>query len=167
MPTRRLQEEQDIDELSILGSQSSNSDESAAFEKALVQHYAAAQEKKRLEKEKKFVEQASVLIQKDLSRPTEALKEFSERMETIYSTFVDEYAATEDKIHRIWSDILAEYHAFETIVRRKYEAGSGLAKDAEKQHLSGLAKIQKACEDCENTIATVVPQLENDLMDED
>lgn len=60
---------------------------------------------------KKLLTEALSVVQ--LSRPTEALKEFSERMETIYSTFVDEYAATEDKIHRIWSDILAEYHAFE------------------------------------------------------
>ncbi|KAF6747802.1 hypothetical protein DFP72DRAFT_585458 [Ephemerocybe angulata] len=172
MPPRRPQQE-DIEseglDLDLLQSQSSNSDESAAFEKALLQHYAATKEKKRQEKEKKFIEQASTLLKKDISKTTQDIQTTSQSIEKVYAKFLNNYAATEDRIHHLWAAVLKEHQTLQMAIKKKYEVGETMASDADKQHISGLSRMKAACQEYDTIVALMVPQVGDDLdgMDQD
>ncbi|TEB40124.1 hypothetical protein FA13DRAFT_1784729 [Coprinellus micaceus] len=173
-PQRPRQEELDDDGFDILASQNSSNSDDTALEKALLAHYAAAKEKKRQEKERKFMEQASVLLLKDLSKASDDIQVSSKSIEAAFSKFLNDYAAVEDRIHHLWTDVVKEHQKLEvglvfssqwtdrepphkTLIQRKYDAGAAMEQNANKQHISALSKLHGAREEFEKVIAMMVP----------
>ncbi|RXW17706.1 hypothetical protein EST38_g8148 [Candolleomyces aberdarensis] len=164
MPPKKVKQQQDSDDFDFLGSQDSNNGEGLppALQEAIVKQYIASKEKKKQEKERRFLEQASTMLKKDLSKASQELQTATEAMETEYTKFVNEYAATEDRIYHLWSEILKEHLTLAALIQKKYDAGLTTAKGVEKQHISGLSKLKSSCQDFESIIGKMAPKLEGE-----
>lgn len=87
-------------------------------------------------------------------------------IEKLYADFIDDYAATEDRIQLLWSEISKEHQALEVsfqflpvfktsistsanpqlFIKAKYQAGGPIGKEAERLHILGLSKLRAACQ---------------------
>ncbi|TFK27579.1 hypothetical protein FA15DRAFT_613700 [Coprinopsis marcescibilis] len=130
--------------------QSSAGSDDHLLEKVLAERLAVAREKKRQERDKKFLDGASTKLNEALSQCAGEVRSAAESMEEIYSKFLLEYAASEDRIYHLWSAILKEHQHMEALIQNKIVAGTGSTKQCETRHISGLSKVKGACNDFES-----------------
>ncbi|KAG6862774.1 hypothetical protein C0991_010255, partial [Blastosporella zonata] len=65
--------------------------------------------------------------------------------ETIYGDFLQKYAANEDAIHKLWTQVHKEQQNFLTLTQAKLTINTDAATKIETGHISGLSRTQAAC----------------------
>ncbi|KAG6890232.1 hypothetical protein C0995_010245 [Termitomyces sp. Mi166 len=141
------------DDFKFLASQQSNGgSDDHDFEIVLAKHYAALREKKKKEKEHKFLKLAYKQLSKEISfiiekvsTPAEDVKASIQTLESIFEDFLQKYAANEDIIHKLWTQVHKEQQKFLTFAQRKLTADAEAAKKIEAGHISGLSRTHGAC----------------------
>ncbi|KAF8064212.1 hypothetical protein FPV67DRAFT_208967 [Lyophyllum atratum] len=133
------------DELNFLASQQSNGSEDQALEMALAKHYAAIRQKKKTENEQKFLKAAYKQLFREVAIPTEDIQSSVKALETVYAEFLQKYAANEDVIHRLWSQIHKEQQKLLALTQRKVPLNTDARKKIEARHISGLSRTKAAC----------------------
>lgn len=78
--------------------------------------------------------------------------------QSAYTKFLLDYAASEDRIHGLWCEILNEEEKLLTAAKEGHTAGMSSAKKGEKAHSAGLHKAKSACDEFLKVIGQVNPQ---------
>ncbi|KAH0579882.1 hypothetical protein H2248_002710 [Termitomyces sp. 'cryptogamus'] len=119
------------DDFKFLASQQSTGSDDQGFEMVIAKHYAALREKKQKEKEHKFVKLAYKQLSKEVFTSTEDVKTSVQALyvlipwtpvlylnydwpvrESIFEDFLQKYAADEDNIHKLWTQVYKEQQKF-------------------------------------------------------
>ncbi|KAH0579883.1 hypothetical protein H2248_002710 [Termitomyces sp. 'cryptogamus'] len=133
------------DDFKFLASQQSTGSDDQGFEMVIAKHYAALREKKQKEKEHKFVKLAYKQLSKEVFTSTEDVKTSVQALESIFEDFLQKYAADEDNIHKLWTQVYKEQQKFLTFTQEKLAANVEAAKKIEAGHISGLSRTHAAC----------------------
>ncbi|KNZ77321.1 hypothetical protein J132_05749 [Termitomyces sp. J132] len=155
------------DDFKFLASQQSTGSDDQGFEMVIAKHYAALREKKQKEKEHKFVKLAykqlskevmpssicsyyvvilkSFSVNRKVFTSTEDVKTSVQALESIFEDFLQKYAADEDNIHKLWTQVYKEQQKFLTFTQEKLAANVEAAKKIEAGHISGLSRTHAAC----------------------
>ncbi|KAH6912661.1 hypothetical protein BKA70DRAFT_1264567, partial [Coprinopsis sp. MPI-PUGE-AT-0042] len=129
------------------------------LERVIAERLAAAQEKKKQERDKRFLDGAATKLDNLLSNPIDMMKAATESIEEVHAKFLMDYAAASDRIHNIWAEILKHQLALETLMRDKRDAALELAKLIEGKHVSGLSKMKGVVDEYDVIIQSLVPEL--------
>ncbi|THH02314.1 hypothetical protein EW145_g6764 [Phellinidium pouzarii] len=144
-------------------SQSGSSDDGVMA--TIAQQMQASMEKKKREKEIKFLQATQAELSKTLS---ERAHEFSDGVAGIdksFTNFQDAYAANEDHIRKLWDAILQEQLKLQVsiapICRVAFVATTAdREKKREQEHIRALAHGRKACEEFQRLIDSLDPNYE-------
>ncbi|KAI0370845.1 hypothetical protein BV20DRAFT_965894 [Pilatotrama ljubarskyi] len=104
-------------------------------------------EKKRKEKETKFLQEARAELDKCI---TTRLEEYNAAIADINAThekFVLEYAQVEDHIRKMWLQLQQEQSRTLILSEKKYKEMADNDRDREKGQVKGMAIAKKAVED--------------------
>ncbi|KDQ54497.1 hypothetical protein JAAARDRAFT_38168, partial [Jaapia argillacea MUCL 33604] len=164
MPPRRQQSQKakavnadaDLEEILQLSQQSASSDD-AGLVAFVTQHYQASVEKKKKEKEAKFIQWVNQELDKCLSQHMQRFAKNVEEMNAAYEGFTMEYAAAEDEIRSIWSQILNEQRKLLVHVEEKVKVSLEANTEREEGHVEGLVSAKSACEDMSRLIVSLNP----------
>jgi len=119
----------------------------------VAQQMQTSWEKKRREKETKFLQVAKAELDKCISaRSTEFAKAVAE---IIYQKFVTDYAVAEDEIRKIWLETLAEQQTLPTTAEKKHKAYIESDKQRERGQVQAMAVVKKAVEDAHRLISSL------------
>ncbi|KIK08079.1 hypothetical protein K443DRAFT_128823 [Laccaria amethystina LaAM-08-1] len=78
--------------------------------------------------------------------------------QSAYTKFLLDYAASEDRIHALWCEILKEEEKLLTAAKDGYTTGMTSAKKGGEGHSAGLNKAKSACDEFLKVIEQVNPQ---------
>ncbi|TFK37651.1 hypothetical protein BDQ12DRAFT_685058 [Crucibulum laeve] len=147
------------DDYALAASQQSHGDlnDDHGLELVLAKHYAAARGKKRVEKERGFLSALTSQIKQDVSAPVEDTCACIQAVEELFSQFLLNYAATEDKIVTLWSKVRQEQENITLLTERHHASSIKMSKKIEEGHIAGLSKARTACQAFQVTIDQVIP----------
>ncbi|RDB17492.1 hypothetical protein Hypma_000994 [Hypsizygus marmoreus] len=145
------------DDLNFLASQQSNGSDDQALEMAIAKHYAVLREKKRKEGEKNFLKTAYKQLSQDVATPTDEVKCSVTAIEALYSDFLQQYAANEDLIHKLWTQIQKEQQKLVALTKKRLALNTEAGKKVEEGHITGLSRTKAACREYQEVINQIVP----------
>ncbi|KAF8623141.1 hypothetical protein AX15_006481 [Amanita polypyramis BW_CC] len=119
----------------------------------------AARERRREEKNAKFLITAEKQLEKELAKPTNAFTAMVKDVEKVYNDFLVEYAACEDRIRGLWKQLLEEHEKLAKVERAMHEKHVKAVEHHGKQAVEAFSKMRTAHEETtrlmENISATV------------
>ncbi|KAH8115117.1 hypothetical protein DFH11DRAFT_1688705 [Phellopilus nigrolimitatus] len=148
---------EDIDPI-VHPSQSSSDDGMMA---TIAQQMQVSMEKKKKEKEVKFLQTAQVELTRNLSEKAHDFADGVAEMDKIFSDFQDAYAANEDHIRKLWDAILKEQLRLQVLIEEKQTAVVEREKRREEEHIQALTHGRKACEEFQRLIDSLDPHSES------
>ncbi|KAI0351600.1 hypothetical protein OH77DRAFT_1429422 [Trametes cingulata] len=128
-------------------SQQSHSSDDAGIMAAVAAQMQTSWEKKRKEKETRFLKDAREEVDKCI---TVRLEEYSAAVADInaaYDRFVLEYAHVEDHIHKLWLQLQQEQNKLLMLSEKKHKTIVANDREREKGQVKGMAVAKKAVED--------------------
>ncbi|KAF5371669.1 hypothetical protein D9758_003537 [Tetrapyrgos nigripes] len=149
--------EQDDSEYNFQLSQTSASSDDHALELAVAEQYMASKEKKKKEAQKKFLASGHRLVQKELSAVSNEMQETKQSIEEIHEAFLINYAAEQDNIRQIWTEILEEHRRLQSIIKERIKSNEASAAECETAQIKGMAKVQEACFEIQRVIDFIDP----------
>ncbi|EAU86295.1 hypothetical protein CC1G_08019 [Coprinopsis cinerea okayama7 len=158
---KKQAEEEELADFDFLESQPSSS-EDQQIERILAERIAAAKEKKRQERDQRFLDGASTSLNKILDEAEEEVQSTAEAIDKLFSQFVEEYAAIEDRIHHLWTEILKRHQFIEGLLQEKHKLSLELAKKCEDKHIHGLSKMKGACKQFEAAVQSLLEESEDE-----
>ncbi|EMD35078.1 hypothetical protein CERSUDRAFT_96991 [Gelatoporia subvermispora B] len=124
---------------------------------AVAQQMQASWEKKRKDREAKFLQAAKAEIDKCSSSRVDEFANAIAEMNNVYEKFVTDYTAVEDEIRKIWVEILGEQQALPTLAEKKHNTYIEHDKQRERGQVQGMAIAKKALEDYSRLISSLEP----------
>ncbi|KAI5115457.1 hypothetical protein M0805_001279 [Coniferiporia weirii] len=146
---------EDIDPI-MHPSQSSSDDGMMA---TIAQQMQASMEKKKKEKEAKFLQTAQAELTRTLSERAHEFADNVAEIDRIFSDFQDAYAVNEDNIRKLWDSILREQLKLQAFVNAKKKNAEECEKEREQEHIRALARGRKGCEEFQRLIDSLDPNL--------
>ncbi|PAV15579.1 hypothetical protein PNOK_0843700 [Pyrrhoderma noxium] len=143
---------EDIDSVGL--SQSSSDDGIMA---TIAQQMQATMEKKKKEKETKFLHAAQSELSKLLSEKASSFSNNVNEINKIFSEFQDAYARNEDQIRKLLDAILKEQLNLQIIFDEKNKNSIDMEKRREKEHIQALTRGRKACEEFDRLVGSLEP----------
>ncbi|OCH91325.1 hypothetical protein OBBRIDRAFT_792374 [Obba rivulosa] len=137
-----------------LSQQLASSDDGAMM-LAVAQQMQTSWEKKKREKEARFLQTTKAELDKCISGRIDEFANAVAEMNSIYEKFVTDYAAVEDEIRKIWVQILGEQQTIPTIADKKQTANIESDKQREREQVQGMAIAKKAMEDYNRLICSL------------
>ncbi|KAF7969241.1 hypothetical protein HWV62_27448 [Athelia sp. TMB] len=148
-------EEQDsLNEMPM--SQGSMSSSDADLVAVVAQQMKAASEKKRKDKDKRFLQFAEKELNKTIVKKQEEFAKNAEEIADLFENFVVSYASAEDDIRKIWVKIQEEQKTLLNIVARLHTSAILQSSEREQGQLKGLANVKRACEDSQKLLEKLV-----------
>ncbi|OBZ74415.1 hypothetical protein A0H81_05376 [Grifola frondosa] len=114
-----------------------SSDDSTGIMAAVAQQMQSSWEKKRREKEAKFLQISKVELEKCITAKRDEYTNAVADMERIYEKFVLEYAQVEDDIRKIWIQLLKEQQKLLALAEHKHKQMLASEKEREKGQVKG------------------------------
>lgn len=143
----------DVDDVDVDTPPSSaptNTSDEQSLEFALIaQQVNAAREKRREEKESKFLKTTEHLLEHELDKPRKAFSSMVKEVAKAYSGFQSEYATCEDNIRKLWCQLSEEHGKLETLERAFHVKYECTGKEFEDSEIAGLSKMAASCEEVE------------------
>ncbi|KAI0776800.1 hypothetical protein BD413DRAFT_229703 [Trametes elegans] len=137
-----------------LSPQSIGSDD-AGIMAAVAAQMQSSWEKKRKEKEAKFMHNAKAEIDKCISSRLEEYSVAIADLNTAYDKFVFEYAQVDDRIRKLWLDLQQEQQYLLIMSEKKHKAMLDQDREREKGQVKGMAMAKKAVGDFGNLISSL------------
>ncbi|KAI8972545.1 hypothetical protein BD414DRAFT_510325 [Trametes punicea] len=106
----------------------------------------ASWEKKRKEKETKFLETAKADLEKCIATRVEEYSAAVADLNAAYYKFVLDYAQTDDRIRKLWLQLQHGQQSLATLSQKKHGAMIEVDKEREKGQVKGMAIAKKAVE---------------------
>ncbi|KAJ7651358.1 hypothetical protein FB45DRAFT_890347 [Roridomyces roridus] len=132
------------DDFDFLASQQSTGSDDQAFQLAVAQQLMASKEKKRQEKEKKFLVVARNKLTDEISTASEDLHKTVTGAEEVYAKFILDYAAAEDSIRALWTEIRTEGKKLSGIVKSQRAERLKMRKENETAMYTGMGRMNEA-----------------------
>ncbi|KAI0668840.1 hypothetical protein C8Q78DRAFT_1043269 [Trametes maxima] len=104
-------------------------------------------EKKRKEKETKYLLSAKAELDKCISGRLEEFSRAIADLNTAYERFVFEYAQTDDNIRKLWLQLQHEQNKLLMLSEKKHKTMLDNDREREKGQIRGMAVAKKAVED--------------------
>ncbi|KAI0759112.1 hypothetical protein C8Q74DRAFT_1301937 [Fomes fomentarius] len=104
-------------------------------------------EKKRKDKETRYLQNAKEELDKCISGRLEEYITAIVELNGVYENFVIQYAQVEDQIRKLWLQLLQEQQKLLSLAEKKQESAVVNDKDREKGQVKGMAIAKKAVED--------------------
>ncbi|KAF8886240.1 hypothetical protein CPB84DRAFT_1548676 [Gymnopilus junonius] len=156
---KSLPAEDSDDEFELPGSQESNGDSSRQeIAKMLEKLYSENLEKKKAQREKKILEYAETQLNDELKASAKVVEDAMNEIESLYETFLMEYAACEDRIRQKWTQL---YEAETELLRfgeERQKEDNERFNAASKSHDNGLSKMKGSCKLFHETINRFFPR---------
>ncbi|CDO75462.1 hypothetical protein BN946_scf184823.g16 [Trametes cinnabarina] len=112
-------------------------------------------EKKRKEKEAKFLQSSKAELDKCVAARLEEFGVAVAQMNGAYDKFVEEYARVDDQIRKLWLQLQHEQQKLSTLSERKHKAMVDNDRERERGQVKGMAITKKAVEDFGKLIASL------------
>ncbi|KAF7965375.1 hypothetical protein HWV62_44097 [Athelia sp. TMB] len=122
----------------------------------LMRQNVAASEKKRKDKDKRFLQFAEKELNKTIVKKQEEFAKNTEEIADLFENFVVSYASAEDDIRKIWVKIQEEQKTLLHIVARQHASAILQSSEREQGQLKGLANVKRACEDSQKLLEKLV-----------
>ncbi|KAJ7058300.1 hypothetical protein C8F01DRAFT_1147802 [Mycena amicta] len=142
----------------LAASQGSTGSDDHGLQLAVAQQLMASKEKKRKEKERKFLQAAKNKVTADLTVgvPEMTLSSFADS-EELYTKFISDYAASEDAIRVLWHEIKATI-LYSALVANKLHATNDAARIAmEGAMIEGMGTVKAACQENRALVTALYP----------
>ncbi|GBE87138.1 hypothetical protein SCP_1003850 [Sparassis crispa] len=136
-------------------SQQSVSSDDAGLMAVVAQEMQTSWEKKRKEKEGRFLQLAKNELESRISATTDELASTVAEINGIYEKFVLEYASIDDDIRRIWVELLREQQRLLVLAQQKHKFMAERDKEREKGQVQGMAIAKRAMEDFNRLISSL------------
>ncbi|KAJ6579377.1 hypothetical protein B0H10DRAFT_1962914 [Mycena sp. CBHHK59/15] len=136
---------------------SADSINDARLQLAVAQQLMTSKEKKRKEMEKKFFQTARMQLTNDITQAGDEVMATVHATEQIYAKFILDYAASEDAIRALWSEIREEEQKLLDIAKKQRAVNDELGPATEKAQIASMAQVKEACYDCRKIIETLLP----------
>ncbi|OSD03657.1 hypothetical protein PYCCODRAFT_1434045 [Trametes coccinea BRFM310] len=104
-------------------------------------------EKKRKEKEAKFLQMAKADLDKCVTARLDEFNVAVAQLNGAYDKFVMEYAKADDKIRKLWLQLQHEQEKLLMFSEKKHKAMSDNDRERERGQVKGMAVTKKAVED--------------------
>jgi len=131
------------------------SSDDAGLMAVVAQEMQSSWEKKRKEKEGRFLQQAKSELDACISSTTAEFADAVTEIDGIYEKFVFDYAAVEDEIRQIWVQLLAEQQKLLRLAEQKYKSTAEHENEREKGQVQGMAIAKRAMEDFNRLIQSL------------
>ncbi|KAL5478690.1 hypothetical protein ACEPAI_1967 [Sanghuangporus weigelae] len=118
----------------------------------IAQQMQTSMEKKKKEREVRFLQAAQSEFSRILSEKAHELQDGVAEIDKIYVGFQDAYVANEDNIRRLWTAIFEEQLKLHDLVDEKHGSTIEGEKRREKDHIQSLTHCRKACEESQRLI---------------
>ncbi|KAF9481119.1 hypothetical protein BDN70DRAFT_876726 [Pholiota conissans] len=135
----------DMSDLPSLSQQSNESDEPQQGLKELEKFFAAEIEKKKVQREKKFLEVAEAHLTRNLENLARDVRNAMKAVDAIYATFLLEYAACEDRIQNKYLQLQELQANLVKMARDGQREDEEANKASQAMQISGLSKTRTAC----------------------
>ncbi|KAI0830188.1 hypothetical protein BC628DRAFT_984602 [Trametes gibbosa] len=112
-------------------------------------------EKKRKEKESKFLQSARNDLDKCITGRLEEYRAAVTDMNAVYETFVLQYAQVDDHIRKLWLQLQHEHQTIQALAEKKNTAMVSNDLEREKGQVKGMAIAKKAVEDFGKLVGTL------------
>ncbi|KAJ7740445.1 hypothetical protein DFH07DRAFT_1064202 [Mycena maculata] len=155
--TTKTRKTEPVEDFDFLASQQSTGSDDNALQLAVAQQLMASKEKKRKEMEKKFFAAAKSRLTNEMAQAAEEVKSTVEATELVYAKFILDYAAAEDAIRALWTEIKKEQDTLLDVAKRQRAANEELRKGTEKAQIVGMAQVKEACHETRSIIETLLP----------
>ncbi|KAH9480698.1 hypothetical protein JR316_0007298 [Psilocybe cubensis] len=144
-PKKILVDDKAEEDFDFALSQESEEQRTSALLEAVQKQYTADLEKKRARREKAFLDRAEKELNKETAETAKIVQDAMNELEELYSKFLLDYAAKEDKIRKLWSYIQKEEENLINLLEKRAKEDQEVVQKASVGQLSGLSKIRIAC----------------------
>ncbi|KIK68903.1 hypothetical protein GYMLUDRAFT_91311 [Collybiopsis luxurians FD-317 M1] len=146
------------DDFAFMASQASSSSDDHTFEIALAEQLMASKEKKKKEKQRKFL----IAGRKHALRETDAISDIFDSgiksIHELFQAFTINYAAEDDNIRALWSAILEEQCKLQKLSARYQSAMIKAGEECESYQIKGMGKVKEAVLETQKVIDVIYPQ---------
>ncbi|KAH9893949.1 hypothetical protein C8Q73DRAFT_693890 [Cubamyces lactineus] len=136
-------------------SQQSHSSDDAGIMAVVAAQMQTSWEKKRKEKETRFLQTAKSDLDKCIASRLEEFNTAVAEINAAYDKFVFEYAQVDDHIRRLWLQLQQEQQKILTLSERKNKTVSDNDREREAGQVKGMAIAKKAVEDFGKLVASI------------
>ncbi|KAI0656318.1 hypothetical protein C8Q70DRAFT_347109 [Cubamyces menziesii] len=136
-------------------SQQSHSSDDAGIMAVVAAQMQTSWEKKRKEKETKFLQSAKSDLDKCIASRLEEYNTAVAEINAAYDKFVLEYAQMDDHIRRLWLQLQQEQQKLLALSEKKNKTMSDNDRDRETGQVKGMAIAKKAVEDFGKLVASL------------
>ncbi|RDX44100.1 hypothetical protein OH76DRAFT_1409469 [Lentinus brumalis] len=123
------------------------SSDDTGFMAAVAAQMQSSWEKKRKEKETKYLQMAKADLNACIGGRLEEYSAAMTDLNSTYEKFVLDYAQVEDQIRKLWLQLLQEQQKLLALSDKKHKAAGETDKEREKGQVKGMAIAKKAVED--------------------
>ncbi|KAI0717719.1 hypothetical protein C8T65DRAFT_640555 [Cerioporus squamosus] len=131
------------------------SSDDTGFMAAVAAQMQSSWEKKRKEKETKYMQTAKADLNACITGRVEEYSGAMVDLNSTYEKFVLDYAQVEDRIRKLWLQLLQEQQKLLALSDKKHKAAVETDTEREKGQVKGMAIAKKAVEDFGSHIASL------------
>ncbi|KAF5388793.1 hypothetical protein D9757_005659 [Collybiopsis confluens] len=141
-----------------MASQLSSSSDDPTFELALAEQLLVSKEKKKKEKQRKFLLAGRKLASKETDSATAMFSGAVQSIDELFQAFTINYAAEDDSIRALWSTISEEQSKLQKLSKRYRLAVLKAGEECEHKQIKGMGKAKESVLDAQKVIELIYPK---------